>query len=108
NIARVLLSYPEAARLFAELFAARFDPDAHSAERAAELEAEVRGRIDQVVSLDADRILRAILGLIAATLRTNYYVTDTDGLARDYISMKVEPREIAELPKPRPQFEIFV
>ncbi|BDT85681.1 NAD-glutamate dehydrogenase [Nocardia cyriacigeorgica] len=108
NIARVLLNYPEASRLFAELFAARFDPDTCSTARAAELEAQVRARIDQVVSLDADRILRAILGLISATLRTNYYVTDGDGLARDFISMKVEPREIAELPKPRPQFEIFV
>ncbi|MBF6317663.1 NAD-glutamate dehydrogenase [Nocardia cyriacigeorgica] len=108
NIARVLLNYPEAARLFTELFAAKFDPDTHSTERAAELETQVRARIDQVVSLDADRILRAILGLISATLRTNYYVTDDEGRARDYISMKVEPREIAELPKPRPQFEIFV
>uniref|UniRef100_UPI002458038D NAD-glutamate dehydrogenase n=2 Tax=Nocardia cyriacigeorgica TaxID=135487 RepID=UPI002458038D len=108
NIARVLLNYPEASRLFTELFAARFDPDTCSTERAAELEAQVRARIDQVVSLDADRILRAILGLISATLRTNYYVTDGDGQARDFISMKVEPREIAELPKPRPQFEIFV
>ncbi|MBF6427239.1 NAD-glutamate dehydrogenase [Nocardia cyriacigeorgica] len=108
NIARVLLNYPEASRLFTELFAARFDPDTCSTERAAELESQVRARIDQVVSLDADRILRAILGLISATLRTNYYVTDDDGQARDFISMKVEPREIAELPKPRPQFEIFV
>ncbi|BDU05203.1 NAD-glutamate dehydrogenase [Nocardia cyriacigeorgica] len=108
NIARVLLNYPEASRLFTELFAARFDPDTCSTERAAELESQVRARIDQVVSLDADRILRAILGLISATLRTNYYVTDGDGQARDFISMKVEPREIAELPKPRPQFEIFV
>ncbi|MFI9403415.1 NAD-glutamate dehydrogenase [Nocardia sp. NPDC052316] len=108
NISRVLLTYPDVARLFVDLFGARFDPDNFSAEHAAELEIQVRGRIDEVVSLDADRILRAILNLIRATLRTNYYVTDAEGMARDYISMKVEPREISELPKPRPQFEIFV
>ncbi|MFB7878662.1 NAD-glutamate dehydrogenase [Nocardia sp. NPDC056064] len=108
NIARVLLAHPEVARQFVALFAARFDPDTVSAETAAELETRVRAGIDEVVSMDADRILRAILGLVKATLRTNYYVLDADGRPRDYLSLKVEPREIAELPKPRPQFEIFV
>ncbi|MGW4093241.1 NAD-glutamate dehydrogenase [Nocardia sp. NPDC004750] len=108
NICRVLLTYPDIARLFVDLFAARFDPDTVSAEQAAELETQVRGRIDEVVSLDADRILRAILGLVKATLRTNFYVTDAEGKPRDFVSVKVEPREIAELPRPKPQFEIFV
>ncbi|WP_054813574.1 NAD-glutamate dehydrogenase [Nocardia arizonensis] len=108
NISRVLLTYPDAARLFVELFTARFDPDTSSAEHAEDLESHVRARIDEVVSLDADRILRAILGLIKATLRTNYYVTDPEGVSREHISIKVEPREIVELPRPRPQFEIFV
>jgi glutamate dehydrogenase len=108
NIARVLHTYPDAAKLFAQLFTARFDPDSHSTEQAAELEERLHERIDQVVSLDADRILRAILGLIRATLRTNYYVTDPDGAPRDFISVKVEPQEIAELPQPRPKYEIFV
>ncbi|WP_067654466.1 NAD-glutamate dehydrogenase [Nocardia harenae] len=108
NIARVLLVYPEAARLLVDLFAARFDPDANSAERAAELEGRLRTRIDEVVSLDADRILRAMLGLVRATLRTNYYVTGAEGEPRDFLSIKVEPAEIAELPKPRPKYEIFV
>ncbi|TDP38408.1 NAD-glutamate dehydrogenase [Nocardia ignorata] len=108
NIARVLLAHPEVARDFVALFAARFDPDTVSAEHAAELETRVRAGIDEVVSMDADRILRAILGLIKATLRTNNYVVDADGAPRGYLSLKVEPREIAELPKPRPQFEIFV
>ncbi|MEU1984735.1 NAD-glutamate dehydrogenase domain-containing protein, partial [Nocardia sp. NPDC019395] len=108
NIARVLHTYPDTARLFAQLFAARFDPDSCSADHATELEQRVRERIDQVVSLDADRILRAMLGLILATLRTNYYVTDADGAAREFISVKVEPQEIAELPQPRPKYEIFV
>ncbi|MEU0540769.1 NAD-glutamate dehydrogenase [Nocardia sp. NPDC005978] len=108
NITRVLLAYPDAARMFVDLFAALFDPDSADDEHARDLEGAVRHRIDEVVSLDADRILRAILGLMKATLRTNYYVTDAEGQSRHYLSFKVEPREIAELPKPRPQFEIFV
>ncbi|MEV6771839.1 NAD-glutamate dehydrogenase [Nocardia sp. NPDC051030] len=108
NITRVLLAYPDAARMFVDLFAALFDPDSANEEQARDLDAAVRHSIDEVVSLDADRILRAILGLIKATLRTNYYVLDAEGRSRDYLSFKVEPQEIAELPKPRPQFEIFV
>ncbi|MET9487878.1 NAD-glutamate dehydrogenase [Nocardia sp. NPDC006630] len=108
NITRVLLAYPDAARMFVDLFAALFDPDSADDEHARDLEGAVRHRIDEVVSLDADRILRAILGLIKATLRTNYFVTDAEGQPREYLSFKVEPREIVELPKPRPQFEIFV
>ncbi|QLY30304.1 NAD-glutamate dehydrogenase [Nocardia huaxiensis] len=107
-ITRVLLAYPEAAQMFVDLFAAVFDPDSADPEHARDLEGALRHRIDEVVSLDADRILRAILGLIKATLRTNYYVTDAHGQVRDYLSFKVEPQEIAELPKPRPQFEIWV
>ncbi|MFD3747302.1 NAD-glutamate dehydrogenase [Nocardia sp. NPDC058633] len=108
NIARVLLAHPEVARDFVDLFAARFDPATVSDEVAVELEARVRAGIDEVVSMDADRILRAMLGLIKATLRTNNYVLDDEGRPRDFLALKVEPREIAELPKPRPQFEIFV
>ncbi|GAB2675998.1 NAD-glutamate dehydrogenase [Nocardia goodfellowii] len=108
NICRVLLTYPDVARLFVDLFAARFDPDTVDEDDAQKLEAQLRGRIDDVVSLDADRILRAILGLIKATLRTNYYVTDIEGNPRDFLSIKVEPQLIVELPKPKPQFEIFV
>ncbi|MFJ1460607.1 NAD-glutamate dehydrogenase [Nocardia sp. N2S4-5] len=108
NIARVLLASPDAARLFVDLFAALFDPDSAAPDRAAELEAAVAERINEVVSLDADRILRAILSLVRATLRTNYYRTDEQGAPREYLSIKVEPGEIAELPRPKPQFEIFV
>ncbi|MBL1078616.1 NAD-glutamate dehydrogenase [Nocardia sp. 2] len=107
-ITRVLLAYPEASQMFVDLFAAVFDPDSADPDHARDLEGALRHRIDEVVSLDADRILRAILGLIKATLRTNYYVTDAEGAVRDYLSFKVEPQEITELPKPRPQFEIFV
>ncbi|KAA0022887.1 NAD-glutamate dehydrogenase [Antrihabitans cavernicola] len=108
NIARVLLTNPDTARLFVELFDAMFDPDAASSEHALAIEGQLRTRIDEVVSLDVDRILRAILGLIKATLRTNYFVLDAAGASKPFLSFKVEPREIAELPKPKPQFEIFV
>ena len=99
-IARMLLTHAKTARLFIDLFMARFAPDRK--DDAADIEQKLVAQVDQVVSLDADRILRAILGLIRATVRTNYFAD------RLVLSFKLEPRAISELPKPRPMFEIFV
>ncbi|SFS94484.1 NAD-glutamate dehydrogenase [Saccharopolyspora flava] len=92
------------------LFEARFDPELDETERKAreaELTESVTTLIDEVTSLDADRILRNYLSLIRATLRTNYYV-DAAERERPFLAFKLEPREIPGLPEPRPQFEIFV
>ncbi len=108
HIESVVLAHPEVARLPVELFESMFDPDAASAQRSESLEHDLRTAIDTVVSLDVDRILRALFGLVRATLRTNYFVQGADGLSREFLSLKFEPARIAELPKPRPQFEVFV
>ncbi|GAB2452756.1 NAD-glutamate dehydrogenase [Nocardia tengchongensis] len=111
NISRVLLGQPATSSAFIELFKAHFDPATDSdiaAERADAIEQRLRAHIEKVVSLDADRILRAILGLIGATLRTNYFRTDESAGRRDYLSFKFDARAIDGLPEPRPQFEIFV
>ena len=65
------------ARLLVTLFESRFDPakQAGEAERSEAITEEITGALDNVASLDEDRILRSYLGLITATLRTNYYST---------------------------------
>src|SRR5690348_13662539 len=70
--------------------------------------AEIRASLDSVASLDEDRILRAYLGLVQATLRTNYYRRDPNGEPLPYLSLKLDPTAIPDLPLPRPKFEIFV
>ncbi|WP_235883658.1 NAD-glutamate dehydrogenase [Saccharopolyspora elongata] len=92
------------------LFETRFDPALEADDRAAreaDLTDAVTKLIDEVTSLDADRILRSYLSLIRATLRTNYFAADGER-ERSYLALKLEPREIPGLPEPRPQFEIFV
>ena len=64
--------------------------------------------LDEVANLDEDRILRSYLGVIRATLRTNYYQRGSDGAPKPYLSFKLDPRRIPELPEPRPMYEIFV
>ncbi|GAA4475470.1 NAD-glutamate dehydrogenase [Rhodococcus olei] len=112
RIESVLLEHAHTTRLMVELFRAMFDPDAPRGRggpsRADELAAELRARIKDVVSLDADRILRGMLSLILATLRTNVYVRDSEGRRRDLLVFKLDPGQIAELPRPRPRFEVFV
>ena len=61
-----------------------------------------------MVSLDHDRILRSYRTLVRATLRTNFFQHTEDGGVHPYISFKLEPSAIPDLPEPRPRYEIFV
>ncbi|MEN0140343.1 MAG: NAD-glutamate dehydrogenase [Rhodococcus sp. (in: high G+C Gram-positive bacteria)] len=104
HIATVLGDHPEISQALIRLFAARFDPDgtADSGDVAGSLETA----IGDVLGLDADRILRAYLNVILATLRTNRYAKR--GRERSVLSFKFDPQRIPELPQPRPRFEIYV
>lgn len=92
------------------LFKLRFDPTLaeQSAAQIEQLEAKILEALDAVQNLDEDRILRRYMDLIRATLRTNYYQTTDDGNPKSYISFKLNPQIIPDLPLPRPLFEIFV
>ncbi|KJK45857.1 NAD-glutamate dehydrogenase [Lentzea aerocolonigenes] len=106
-----VLGHTSVAIALVALFESRFDPrldDATRADRTETMVVETGKLIDDVTSLDADRILRSLLTLINATLRTNYFFRDADGNARPYLSVKLDPQAIPDLPAPRPKFEIFV
>ncbi|HXD65652.1 MAG TPA: NAD-glutamate dehydrogenase [Solirubrobacteraceae bacterium] len=106
-----LLRHPTIAVALVRLFEARFDPDRADAARSDALTAEIEAEIDEVQSLDEDRILRSFLAVVLAMLRTNYFRIEGDGdLAEPpgYLSFKLDPSGLAMLPRPRPRFEIFV
>ncbi len=106
-IEEALRSNVDITRLLVLLFEIRFDPKAdHS--RAELVEERIGRALDDVASLDHDRILRSYLAHIQATLRTNYFQPAPDGGVRPYMSFKLEPSDIPDLPEPRPKFEIFV
>ncbi|MHA7126673.1 NAD-glutamate dehydrogenase [Janibacter indicus] len=103
------------ARDVVELFETRFDPERFeglAGEERAAAEAEVTQRIhdalEEVSSLEHDRIIRAFVGVIAATLRTSYFVRDAEGEPLPRISLKLEPARVPDMPKPHPAFEIWV
>ncbi|HCB04074.1 MAG TPA: hypothetical protein DEQ43_07480, partial [Nocardioides bacterium] len=98
-------------KLLVALFEARFDPSrSGGADESGEegLETRIMSALDDVASLDHDRILRSYLTHIRATLRTNYFQRGESGGPHPYMSFKLEPSAIPDLPQPRPKFEIFV
>jgi glutamate dehydrogenase len=106
-----LASNPAAAGRLLRLFVARFDPaiPASQRRRAETAQRRVLDRLlARVTRIDDDRILRAFLAAIEATLRTNYFQLDSAGLPRPYLAIKLDPRRLAEVPLPKPMFEIFV
>ncbi|MFJ3881985.1 NAD-glutamate dehydrogenase [Streptomyces sp. NPDC090077] len=97
-------------RLLVSLFEARMSPGRQAAgtELIDAMLEELDGALDQVASLDEDRILRSFLTLIKATLRTNFFQLNGAGEQHSYVSMKFDPQAIPDLPAPRPAFEIWV
>ena len=92
-IEQTLSEHPVIAQQLVELFEARFDPTRQPTAPAASdgedagsdatplsdddpIVASVLDALGEVSSLDQDRILRALLGLITATLRTNVFRDD--------------------------------
>ncbi|MEI7036935.1 NAD-glutamate dehydrogenase [Fulvimonas yonginensis] len=77
------------------------------AEQVAVVEDAIAALLENVSSLDDDRILRSFLGVIRATLRTSFF-QQWDGAYRPYISYKFDSHKVPDLPKPVPYREIFV
>ncbi|MDA8371307.1 MAG: NAD-glutamate dehydrogenase [Nocardiopsaceae bacterium] len=109
-IADVLVANVHIANLLVQLFEARFDPDHADGreERTAAIAEEIRGELEQVANLDQDRILRFFLAAVEATLRTNYFQTDSAGVPKPYLVYKLDPQHIPDLPAPRPKLEMYV
>ncbi|GJD78162.1 NAD-glutamate dehydrogenase [Methylobacterium gregans] len=109
-LAATLSRHPAIARGIVALFRARFDPglstDREAAQRA--LREELETRLAEVTSLDEDRILRRFVNLVEAAVRTNLYQAGPDGAPRETISVKFACAAVANMPLPRPFFEIFV
>ncbi|MGY1601480.1 NAD-glutamate dehydrogenase [Geodermatophilus sp. SYSU D00815] len=98
-----LAAHPEIVGRLVALFETRFSPgrDAGRAARQEELVAALRRSIGEVASLDADRVLSALLAAVTATQRTTYY-------AGGPLALKIDPAQVPDLPEPRPWREVWV
>jgi glutamate dehydrogenase len=112
-----LVKHAELAEKLFAIFEIKFDPKLGTKrERVTDaniLDDEIREKLESISSLDEDRILRALLGAILATLRTNYYramykTGPRDGGVRPGLAFKIRSSKFHEVPKPRPFAEIWV
>jgi glutamate dehydrogenase len=104
-----LANNPAITASLVELFHQRFNPtlsDNHQV--AIDISASILHELDEVRSLDEDRILRGFHAVILAILRTNHYMLDADGANKKYLSFKLDPERIPGMPLPCPKYEIFV
>jgi glutamate dehydrogenase len=107
----LLAGHADIARLLVQLFESRFMlglPADRRKNDQMQFGQALDHALDQVASLDGDRVLRAFLAVIRATLRTNFYQAGADGKPKTYVSFKLDPAKVPELPLPLPMFEIWV
>lgn len=108
-MAQAIPSHPDLAASLLALFETRFEPGLKAGVRKREqqrLHDRISTLLEQVPSLDADRVLRGLLSVIQACVRTNYY--QHQDTMQTCISFKLRSEHISELPVPRPLFETFV
>ncbi len=112
-VSEVLNKYAGIAASLFELFAVMFDPAKAIGDQRRDVERlkialRIAESLDKIPVLDDDRILRNLLMLMSATLRTNFYQTGENGAPPDTIAFKLRSGEIEWLPAPKPHAEIFV
>src|SRR3954453_11140922 len=103
-----LAAHPEIVGRLVALFETRFSPgrDAGRAARQKDLVESLRTAIGAVESLDADRLLSALLAAVTATQRTTYYATSSSHPIP--LALKLDPASVPDLPEPRPKREVWV
>ena len=112
-IADTLTKHAARARDLIRLFKIRLDPgspldEAERMRRETEWRATFEVALGEVQSLDEDRILRTLQGLVSATVRTNFFMCDQHGRIPGTIAFKIASRDLADAPEPKPFREIWV
>ncbi|MGO2371217.1 MAG: NAD-glutamate dehydrogenase [Pseudoalteromonas prydzensis] len=108
-IESTLANYPHIGTQIVNLFAKKFSVKSPASVKTLDkLIAQIYVELENVANLDDDRIIRLYVDMIIATLRTNYFQKDATGQFKSYVSFKVNPSLIPDMPLPLPAFEIFV
>ncbi len=109
-IEQVLGMYPQISRELVNMFLEMHDPKLKTPveKRGKETGTRITEMLQAVQKLDHDRILRGFKTLIENTLRTNFFQMHADGTPRSVLAVKLNSKNISDLPLPRPHVEIFV
>ena len=108
-----LVKNPDLAVFLVRLFLTLHDPERFATTEARAHAADaIRGKIEaalsDVPSADDDRIIRAMLAVIDAMLRTSFFQPDASQTPRPNLAFKLDSKRLDMLPAPKPLYEIFV
>ena len=109
-LAQVMNLHADVAQALVTLFHAQLDIGfAGNRDRSAnEAREAIAAALQATQSLDEDRIIRRVLNLVDAALRTNAFQRDGAGHRRPALAIKFDSGKIDGMPEPRPYREIFV
>ena len=106
-VGQCLIKHFEYTKNLINLFNLKFNPECSSEKEAEILSVARRDFLSNVQSSAEDKVLRTILVILEASLRTNYFQKH-EGEFKDYISIKFNSSKVPNLPSPIPYAEIFV
>src|SRR5690606_19648793 len=106
TVVEALRRAPAIAAALVERFTAAHDPTRrnHAQRDIAAADAAIAAGLEAVNAIDDDRILRALAGVVAATLRTNAFAP----AAAEALAFKLDSAKVPGLPAPLPWREIWV
>ena len=117
SLPTALLSHSSIARVFFDIFKAKFDNDGGSLESRKELVDDLTPLLTQLIKsvslLADDRALRRLSALVTATVRTNYFrhggrsATYRSG-GVPYVSFKIAAQELQDIVRTRLLYEVWV
>lgn len=111
-IANALVNHAQLTASLVDLFNIKFNPalamEVGREEKIQACRESILQGLNKVDNLNEDRIVRRYLSMIDSSVRTNFFQTTADATAKDYLSIKLNPRSIPDIPEPRPLYEIFV
>jgi len=105
-VIETLVKNPGIVGVFCQLFSSMFDPDLKK-RQSDQLAIMLEKQLNEVKTLDEERILRALVDVLLATLRTSFF-QKKNGNYHSYTSFKINSRQVPRIPEPAPKYEIFV
>ncbi len=112
-LAQTLSEHGGIVRDLVHLFHTLFDPESGKSiderrQAAQQIAAGIERALDNVSSLDEDRMIRRMLNLIQSTIRTNFYRAPSELAGGASIAIKIRSANVDAMPAPKPFAEIFV
>ncbi len=109
-MANILIRYPAIVKSIVQLFMLRFAPnfEGNREEEVAASLASIDEALANIALLDEDRVLRKMLELVQATLRTNIYLTTDKGEDKLFLTLKIDPKQLSDMAGCKTKIETFI